>query len=186
MIQEDLLVKVIDRIRKLNIPYMITGAIAAIFYGKPRLTHDFDIITDIKPEIIPKLIDAFKDEFYISLEAIQKAVDRHSMFNLIHHDSGIKVDFWMLSDNEFDKKRFERRKKHTYIKRDIVFSSAEDIILIKLLWFKESKIQKHLDDTLGILEVQQDMDFNYLEEWAKKLSIQNLFKELLRKVSKKE
>ena len=186
MIQEDLLVKVIDRIRKLNIPYMITGAIAAIFYGKPRLTHDFDIITDIKPEIIPKLIDAFKDEFYISLEAIQKAVDRHNMFNMIQHDSGIKVDFWMLSDNEFDKKRFERRKKHTYIKKDIVFSSPEDIILIKILWFKEFKMQKHLDDALGILEVQQSLDLNYLEKWAEKLSIQSLLKELLKKVPKKE
>ena len=60
MIQEDLLVKVIDKIRKLNIPYMITGAIAAIFYGKPRLTHDFDIIIDIEPEIISKFMDAFK------------------------------------------------------------------------------------------------------------------------------
>ena len=44
MVQENLLIKVIERINKLHIPYMITGAIACIFYGKPRLTHDFDLV----------------------------------------------------------------------------------------------------------------------------------------------
>jgi len=44
MIQEDLLVRVVDRINKLNIPYMITGGIAVIFFGKPRLTHDLDYL----------------------------------------------------------------------------------------------------------------------------------------------
>ena len=46
MIQEDLLVRVVDRINKLNIPYMITGGIAVIFFGKPRLTHDFDYLKE--------------------------------------------------------------------------------------------------------------------------------------------
>jgi len=47
MIQEDLLVKVVDKLNRLNFPYMMTGGIAAIFYDKPRLTHDFDIIVEI-------------------------------------------------------------------------------------------------------------------------------------------
>jgi len=34
MIQEDLLVRVVDRINEQNIPYMITGGIAVIFLGK--------------------------------------------------------------------------------------------------------------------------------------------------------
>lgn len=181
MVQEDLLIKVIDRISQLNIPYMMTGAIAAIFYGKPRLTHDFDIIVEIDARQIPKLVNTFENEYFISKEAIQKALDDRSMFNLIHFESGIKVDFWLLKDDEFDKKRFERRQKHTYSGRDIVFSSAEDIILIKMLWFKESQIQKHLDDVLGIMEIQKNLDTVYLNEWAEKLSIQNLLNELLKK-----
>ena len=46
MIQEDLLVRVVDKINELNIPYMITGGIAVIFLGKPRLTHDFDYLRE--------------------------------------------------------------------------------------------------------------------------------------------
>jgi hypothetical protein len=183
MIQEDLLIKVTDKLHQLKIPYMMTGGIAVIFYGRPRLTHDFDLVVMLKPEQIPSLIKAFKDEFYISQEAIQNALNTQSMFNLIHFDSGIKVDFWIIQDSEFDRKRFERRKKHGYGGREIYFSSPEDIILKKILWFKESEIQKHLEDAFGILEIQQNLDFNYLKKWADRLGIQDLLKGLLKRIS---
>jgi hypothetical protein len=183
MIQEDLLVKVTDKLHRLKISYMITGGIAVIFYGRPRLTHDFDLVVMIKPEQIPSLMKAFKDEFYISQEAIQNALDTQSMFNMIHFDSGIKVDFWIIQASEFDRKRFERRQKHRYGGKEICFSSPEDVILIKILWFKESEIQKHLEDALGILEIQQNLDFDYLKTWADKLGIQSLLKGLLKRIS---
>jgi len=180
MIQEDLLIKVLDRINQLNIPYMMTGGIAAIFYGRPRLTHDFYIIVEIDTHQISKLESAFKKDFYISPSAIQEAIDKRSMFNIIHYDSGIKVDFWLIQDDEFDRKRFERRQKHMYGKRDIFFTSPEDVILIKLLWFKDSQMQKHRDDAKGVLEIQKSLDMDYLREWAKKLSAQNLLGHLMR------
>ena len=183
MIQEDLLIKVTDKLHQLKIPYMMTGGIAVIFYGKPRLTHDFDLVVTIKPQQIPSLIKAFQDEFFVSQEAIQNALSKQSMFNLIHFDSGIKVDFWMIQDNEFDRERFERRQKHGYGGKKVYFSSPEDIILKKILWFKESEIQKHLEDALGILEVQQNLDLNYLRKWANKLGIQDLLKGLLKRIS---
>lgn len=186
MVQEDLLIKVIDRVNQLNIPYMMTGGIAAIFYGKPRLTHDFDIIVELESEQIQKLVNTFENDFYISIKAIQMAIDNRSMFNLIHFDSGIKVDFWLIKDDEFDKKRFERKQKHIYVGRDIFFSSPEDLILKKILWFEESKIQKHFDDALGVLEIQKNLDLDYLKEWAEKLSLQTLLDKLLHMISKGE
>lgn len=183
MIQEDLLVKVTDKLRQLKIPYMITGGIAVIFFGRPRLTHDFDLVVTIKPEQISGLVRAFQDEFYISQEAVQNALHKQSMFNMVHFDSGIKVDFWIIQANEFDRKRFERRQKHRYRGKEIYFSSPEDVILKKVLWFKESEIQKHLEDALGILEIQENLDLNYLKIWADKLGIQTLLEELLKRVS---
>lgn len=37
----------IERLEKLKIPYLITGSIAAMAYGEPRLTNDIDIVADI-------------------------------------------------------------------------------------------------------------------------------------------
>lgn len=184
MVQEDLLIKVLDKINQLRIPYMITGGIASIFYGKPRLTHDFDIVVKIEKKDIPNLVTIFKDEFYVSSEAIQNAIKNCSMFNIIHLDSGIKIDFWLLKYDEFDRKRFERRQRHVYSGRDIFFSSPEDVILQKLDWLKESEIQKHFDDALDVFEIQKDLDMDYLKVWAKKLSIQDLLDDILSMTTK--
>jgi hypothetical protein len=185
MIQEDLLVKVIDKINQLKIPYMLTGGIATIFYGRPRITHDFDIVVEFSANHVPMLIESFRDEFYINAESIQEALDTRSMFNIIHLHSGIKVDFWMLQDDQFDRKRFERRGKHIYSGREIVFSSAEDIVLKKLAWFKETEIEKHIEDVLGILEIQETLDLKYIREWAEKLNIKNLLDQLLGRLKNK-
>jgi hypothetical protein len=161
---------------------MITGGIAVIFYGRPRLTHDFDLVVRIKPGQISGLMKAFQDEFYISQEAIQNALDMQSMFNIIHFDSGIKVDFWIIQASEFDRRRFERRQKHQYGGKEIYFSSPEDVILKKILWFKESEVQKHLEDALAILEIQQNLDLDYLKIWADKPGIRGLLKGLQKRI----
>ena len=33
-----------DKLNKLNAPYMITGSVASIIYGEPRVTHDIGIV----------------------------------------------------------------------------------------------------------------------------------------------
>ncbi|MGZ8900110.1 MAG: hypothetical protein ACXW3Z_08440, partial [Limisphaerales bacterium] len=50
---------------KLRIDYMVTGSVAAIVYGEPRLTHGLDLVIDLIPPQITQVIDAFSgDEFY--------------------------------------------------------------------------------------------------------------------------
>ena len=38
---------VIDVLEELDIPYMITGSVASMAYGEPRLTLDMDIVIDL-------------------------------------------------------------------------------------------------------------------------------------------
>lgn len=42
----------IERLNKLNITYIITGAAASIIYGEPRMTHDLDMVIEIKEDEI--------------------------------------------------------------------------------------------------------------------------------------
>ena len=37
---------VVDALERLDIPYMVVGGFAAIFYGEPRLTLDVDIVAE--------------------------------------------------------------------------------------------------------------------------------------------
>ena len=53
------------RLDKIGIRYMVTGAVAAIIYGEPRLTHAIDLVIELKMEEVKKIQDAFPlEEFY--------------------------------------------------------------------------------------------------------------------------
>jgi hypothetical protein len=43
-----LLEKIVNTFDKLGIPYLITGSVAAIIYGEPRMTNDIDIVAALE------------------------------------------------------------------------------------------------------------------------------------------
>jgi hypothetical protein len=40
----ELLEKVVEPFERLDIPYLVTGSVAAMAYGEPRMTNDIDIV----------------------------------------------------------------------------------------------------------------------------------------------
>ena len=55
----------IPRLNALEIDYMVTGAIASIIYGNPRLTHDIDVVAKLLPEHAEDVARVFPlAEFY--------------------------------------------------------------------------------------------------------------------------
>ena len=66
----------VSRLNKLSIPYMITGAVASIIYGEPRLTNDIDLVIDMTPDDVESFADAFPiEDFYCPPpEVIQKGL----------------------------------------------------------------------------------------------------------------
>ena len=58
---------VIEVLERLEIPYMVVGGFAAIFYGEPRLTIDVDIVVDMGWKHITPLVAAFPiPDYYVS------------------------------------------------------------------------------------------------------------------------
>lgn len=169
-IPEQLLKRITGVLDKAGVPYMITGALSVIFYGRPRASHDIDLVIEAQKKDFPKIKQAFSsliEEFLVDIEAIGDAIAQKQSFNIVHLQSLLKIDFWLLKDEEYDKKRFERRKKIKVFGREMYFSTPEDTILIKLLWYKQTKIEKHLIDAAFVYRVQEKkLDKGYLEEWA--------------------
>ena len=52
----EIVVEILDR---LGIPYLVTGSIAAIAHGEPRLTNDIDIVAGVEYMHISDLLAAF-------------------------------------------------------------------------------------------------------------------------------
>jgi hypothetical protein len=44
----------ISRLNKIHVRYMVTGAVAVIVYGEPRLTQDIDLVIELKANNIEK------------------------------------------------------------------------------------------------------------------------------------
>jgi hypothetical protein len=179
--QEELLKKITALLTKSKIPYMLTGAWSVIFYGRPRASHDIDIVVEMTAKDIPKLLDALKeisDEFSFQSEDIKQAVAQKSIFQLVYLPILMKIDFWLLKDDEFDETRFKRRKNYQVLNQLMTIASAEDTILKKLLWYSESNLEKHLIDAAFIYQIQVKLDQKYLTRWANKQKTEKLLKSL--------
>ena len=170
----DLLQRFVDVLERLTIPYRVTGSMASIAYGEPRLTNDIDIVVQLRPGQVDALCVAFPGpDFYCSLEAARQAVQQRFQFNVLHPASGLKVDIIVASDSAFDQSRFARGQR-LLINADhqAWFAAPEDVILKKLVYFQEGGSEKHLRDIVGILKVQAgQIDQTYLAEWVARLGV---------------
>jgi ABC-type molybdate transport system permease subunit len=74
----------VSRLEKLGITYTVTGAVASVIYGEPRLTNDVDLVVRMKDEDIERLAQAFPaTEFYCPPAEVLKTEMRRSYLLLI-------------------------------------------------------------------------------------------------------
>ena len=59
---------VIKAFGKLGVFYYIGGSIASSAYGLARATLDVDMVSDLKPENVPILVEMIESEYYIDKE----------------------------------------------------------------------------------------------------------------------
>jgi len=181
MSQQKLLKTVIQILDQAGIQYMLTGSVASSLQGQPRATHDIDMVIAIEKSKAHELVEAFPSpDFYLDEHSVLDAINRQSMFNLIDLKSGDKVDFWILSNEAFDRSRFSRRYSEKFMGTEMHVSSPEDTILAKLKWAKLcGGSEKQFTDALRVYEVQYGkLDLDYLEHWAKELDVKSLWKRI--------
>jgi hypothetical protein len=111
--QPELLKLVARRLEAAGIEYMITGSVASSLQGEPRATHDIDVVVAVRTlaaDVAAGLKAAFpQPDFYLDEAAVRDAIAARGLFNLIDAREGDRVDFWLLTDDAFDRARFERR-----------------------------------------------------------------------------
>lgn len=181
MSQQELLIYIVKKLDLIGIEYMLTGSTVSSIQGEPRSTHDIDIIISIKEVEIEKFFSQINNkDFYLEKEAIQDAVRNQTMFNLIEINSGDKIDFWILTDDPFDKSRFSRKQKINIFNYDVNITSCEDTMLMKLKWAHESGgSEKQLYDVLRLYELNfNQVDINYINFWIEKLNVKELWNEI--------
>lgn len=185
MEQSDLLRTVVAVLEELELPYLVTGSTATIFYGEPRFTADIDVVVHLPESRIPELVDAFADDaYYLDEESVRRAVSRRSQFNIIHPASGLKVDVMIPEGGAFDRSRFARARRVRPVEDyEASFASPEDVILKKLSSYREGGSEKHLRDIASVVKISgEQLDWEYLEQWVEALELGRVWHTLLERL----
>lgn len=181
MTQAELLRYLVEVLETLGAEYMIGGSQASMYYGEPRLTRDVDVIVALRLEQLPVLLRGFPpDEFYVDEEAARDAIGTSGQFNIIHPDSGLKIDVYISPDTPYDRARLARRQRLPLVPGvNAYFTRPEDVILYKLLYHRQVESGVHLRDVLGILRVSgPELDERYITEWAERLGLSTLWEHI--------
>lgn len=169
---------VTKRLEEAGIAYMLTGSIAGNFYTVPRMTRDIDIVVELDPRDAEQVHRLFSDDFYVDQETVRTEVARRGMFNIIHNEYIVKVDFIVKKETEYRQTEFDRRQKVRVEDADFFLVAPEDLILSKLDWAKANRSEMQLGDVRNLLASVKGLDNHYLEKWASKLGLTDLLKEV--------
>ncbi|MGN6508663.1 MAG: hypothetical protein ACTHLD_04300 [Chitinophaga sp.] len=162
--------KITDVLSEQKIPYMLSGSVAMSLYILPRATRDFDFIVHLEPKNIDRFVDNFKDGYYCDKDAVNEAVKRQGMFNIIDHESGFKADFVVLKSEPFRQTEFERKVEMNFYGRTIYVVSPEDLLISKLIWIQDLQSPIQMEDIRNIAE-KEDLDREYIKSWVKRLNL---------------
>ena len=175
----DVLKSVTAQLEGAGIPYyMVTGSMAANFYAVPRMTRDIDLVVELSERDVDRVTRLFQQEYYIDRDMVERAVQDHGMFNMIHNALVVKVDCVVRKETEYRREEFARRRAVSVADQMVFIVSPEDLILSKLDWAKESRSQMQLDDVRNLLRAVQGLDTAYLNRWADRLGLTTLYQEV--------
>lgn len=164
-------------LEKAGLPYMVTGATAAILYGQPRTTNDLDVVIELKSADLPRLRAAFpENDYYLPPDEVIEVELRRTQrahLNALHNDSGFKADLYPIGTSALHQWAFPKRSSVPHGGQSISFAPPEYVILRKLEYFREGGSSKHLTDIRAMLDVSGDaIDRTALDTWISRLGLQ--------------
>jgi len=160
-------------LNRLGVRYIVSGSVAAILYGEPRLTHDVDFVVFLRGEDIRRLQVVFPSPaFYLppaDVIAAEVAREQKGHFNVIHSDTGFKADFYTAGRDDLHAWAFRNARQMDYRGEPIKVAPPEYVILRKLEYYREGGSEKHLRDIRAMLAVSgEQLDRPTLNEWIQR------------------
>ena len=186
MEQLDLLRYVVETLEQLTLRYAVVGSFASGAYGEPRFTQDIDIVFELPASQITGFCQRFAGpEFYLSEAAVRQAVQRHGQFNVIHPSSGNKIDFILNRQDAWGRSQITRRQAvELFPDRCGFLASPEDVILGKMIYYREGGSEKHLRDIAGILRIRgAAVDREYIGDFARQLGLREIWDAILSRLA---
>jgi hypothetical protein len=177
---EGLIRRIVKNFTTTRTDYMLTGALAASYYGTPRTTMDIDIVVKVAPEKLHTHLIAPLGKAEIPVDERRIADAFQSGFKIVtlkDKRTPFTVDV-ILSDKKLEKTR------GTILGLPTFYQTPEGLILSKLRMIKatvpKERALKDKDDVKGILRYT-DVDMKALKRRAREESTFSILEELMTK-----
>lgn len=181
MKNDEAAVAVIDALESLQIPYMVVGSLASNLYGIPRMTLDADFVLQIKASAIGKVVERLGPQFRLDPQMSFEMVTGSTRFVLQAAETPFKIEFFLLTEDPYDQDRFARRRRLEVLGREATVSTAEDVVVTKLRWWKASRRTKDLQDARGVIAVRGNgLDWAYVDSWCDRHGTRDTLEQLRR------
>jgi hypothetical protein len=169
----DLQVFTVRQIEELGLAYAIGGAMAAAAYAVPRFTRDVDIVVDLPLNKVGDFVERFpRPDFYIDEIVVRQAVRDRTQFNIIHNDSGVKVDIYIPADS-IQENQIKRARRIASESGEANYSPPEELIIMKLRYYMYGQTQRHLEDIVNVLYgLRGNVDFGWITAEASRRGLQ--------------
>jgi len=160
-----------------QIAYMVSGSVASMVYGEPRLTNDVDIIVALATPRAGDIEKLFPlSDFYCppaEVIAVETRRPLRGHFNIIHHETGHKADIYIAGSDPLQAWGLRHRRAVEVISgTSLWIAPPEYVILHKLEYYREGRSEKHVLDIRGMLDVSGDaLDHEFLLEQLERMSL---------------
>lgn len=180
----DVAILVARALESLGLRYLIGGSLASSLHGVPRSSHDADLLAEVPSASADAIARLLEPYFYVDAGMIRDAIRHRISFNVIHYDSGFKVDVFVMTGDALLQEEMRRRQPHDVgdAAGPVFFATAEDIVLQKLAWYRAGgeSSERQWTDVLGIVKVQGSrLDLVYARRWAPVAGVADLLERAL-------
>ena len=177
---------VLEALQAAGVKYLIGGAVAVWAWGDPRTTRDLDLVVELPYEAMPALSrELEKRDMLVPVDIMMDLMleDRADLpINAIHMTSGYKAELFLLKPGDaFRASNLARRRLVDLGPPlgELYVHAPEDLILNKLRYFQISQQPKHVRDIASIvLNLEDELDYAYLDQWAQRLHVLDLWREV--------
>ena len=182
---KNLISKLGKLLSKHNIPYMIIGGQAVLFYGTPRLTKDIDITLGVSTDRVSDIVNICKSaRLEILPEDYREFILKTLVLPLKDRNTGIRVDF-IFSYTPYEQQAIKRSKRVKVNNGFVKFASVEDVIIHKIFAGRP----RDIEDVSNIILKNPELDKKYITKWLRKFdktsevsNLTDLFKRVLKEI----
>ncbi len=173
------LLKIVEILRSLEIPFHLTGGVTSVAYGEPRLTQDIDIV--LQNEATARQLDQLlseleKSDFMFNSSSITSAVKDKRMFQLFDLVESLKLDMYPREMIPGELNRSENAEIFEQISLPIV--SRTDAAASKLVWISKGS-HKSRRDFRQIVKNLNAENLLAVEQMANNLGLSELMQTVL-------